>query len=131
MKSPKTRALAALLAAFAALNVAAFGHARSMTHFAGVGVSPRTRDVARLSPWRKLSVVLTGVPLRHRENRRTPADAGLAFETVTFPGAGGLPVEAWLVPSSKHAGLVLLFHGYGDSKSSVLPAAEEFHRLGY
>lgn len=92
--------LAALLAA---LNVAAYRQVRAMTRFEGA-----SRPV----------------------NRKTPADFGLAFETVGFPGLRAMPIEAWLV-RGKGLGPVLVFHGYHDAKSSMLPTAAGLHSLGF
>ena len=92
---------AAVAGVILALNVAAYQQARSMTRAA------------------------------HQPDRSSPKEYGLPFETVTFPGARGVPVEAWLARAPKPSGLVILFHGYHGSKGSVLPAAQEFARMGY
>ncbi|MCX5787677.1 MAG: alpha/beta fold hydrolase [Elusimicrobia bacterium] len=98
----RARVLAACVAAaFLGLNVAAYRQARSM------------------------------IRANHKPNRQSPTDFGMTFETVAFPGARGVPVEAWLARAPKSSGLVILFHGYHDSKGSVLPAAREFARFGY
>ncbi|MBI5201391.1 MAG: alpha/beta hydrolase [Elusimicrobia bacterium] len=63
-------------------------------------------------------------------NKKTPADFGLPFETVTFPGVRELPLEAWVV-KGKGLGPVLVFHGYHDAKSSMLPTAKGLNALGF
>lgn len=119
-----------LVAAFVATNVVAWRHARAMSRFVRSG--ERTAPPEKLGALAKVRVLLTGVTLTRPENRRTPKDVGLEFQTVRFPGAKGIQVEAWFIAASSATnGVVLLFHGYGASKDSLLPAAAEFHRLGW
>jgi alpha-beta hydrolase superfamily lysophospholipase len=40
-------------------------------------------------------------------------------------------LEAWLVPHPDTRGVVVLFHGHADTKSSLLGHAREFRRLGW
>lgn len=120
-----------LVAGFIVINTVAWLHARAMSRFVRSG--ERTASPEKLGMLGKASVLLTGVTLLRPENRRTPMDLGLEFRTVRFPGAKGIQVEAWFIPASAAAtnGIVLLFHGYGASKESLLPAAGEFHTLGW
>ncbi len=125
-------ALASLLVAgLAGVNLVAWRHAQAMSHFVRSG--ERTVSPEKLGVLAKLRVLLTGVTLPRPENQRTPKDAGLDFQAVRFPGAKGIELEAWLVPAGAAAtnGVVLLFHGYGASKESLLPVAGEFHTLGW
>lgn len=121
----------ALLAGLVAINLVTWRHARAMAHFARAGA--RTASPEKLGALAKMRALLTGVTLPRPENRRTPMDAGLAFETVRFPGTRGIQMEAWFVPGAKPSanGITLLFHGYGASKESLLAAAGEFHALGW
>jgi uncharacterized protein len=120
-----------LILGLVALNAVAWLHARAMGRFVRAG--ERTAPPERLGAFAKARVLLTGVTLTRPENRRTPKDAGLNFTTSRFPGAKGIELEAWFVPAVPPAtnGVVLLFHGYGASKDSLLTAADEFHRLGW
>lgn len=117
-----------LVLGFVALNAVAFRHAWSMSHFAPAGV--RTESPEHLSQLAKLRVLLTGVSLPRPVNTRTPADVGLSFETVRFVSGPGVELEAWRLPATTNAPLVLAFGGYGGSKDGLLLAAAEFHRLG-
>lgn len=121
----------ALLAGLVAINLVTWRHARAMAHFARAGA--RTASPEKLGALAKMRALLTGVTLPRPENRRTPMDAGLAFETVRFPGTRGIQMEAWFVPGATPSanGITLLFHGYGASKESLLAAAGEFHALGW
>jgi fermentation-respiration switch protein FrsA (DUF1100 family) len=49
----------------------------------------------------------------------TPADRGLAYEVVSFRTSDDVRLSAWYVPSRNGAAVVLL-HGAGSSRSSVL-----------
>lgn len=41
---------------------------------------------------------------------RTPAEAGLLFEDVTFPSEDGVPLEAWFIPSAGSNKLIIANH---------------------
>lgn len=120
-----------LLAACLTANVVAWLHARAMSRFTRSG--ERTAPPEKLGVFAKVRVLLTGVTLTRPENRRTPKDMGLEFRTVSFPGVEAIQLEAWFVPAARASprGVVVLFHGYGASKESLLPAGREFHRLGW
>jgi uncharacterized protein len=123
-----------LLALFGLLNLLAYRHAYTMTHFVRGGRPEATPD-ERPHPegmglTDKIGVLLGGVTLYRPTNEVTPARVGLAYETHTFPGKTGA-LEAWYVPHTKSRGLVLLFHGYGNCKSGLLWEVKAFNDLGY
>jgi uncharacterized protein len=111
------------------LNALTFGHAWSFMHFAGGGERPG--GVASLSWAQKVRYLCTGARMPRPENRKTPREQGLAYETVRFLGHADTSLEAWLVPHPAARGQVLLFHGYADAKASLLPVARAFHTFGY
>ncbi len=125
---PKRTAALALGLAFVLLNVVAYRHAWSMTHFTRGGT--KTLGVERLSALGKVAVLLTGVHVPKPANDATPAAFGLAFEAHRFPGEAG-DLHAWYVPHPRPKALVLLLHGYSGCKSSQLREARAFHDLGY
>ncbi len=100
-----------------------------MTHFVGSGI--RTPPPEKLTLPQKAWVLLAGVRLPRPENRQTPSDFRLGYETVTFGSSDEVTIEAWLIRQSTSRGVVLIFHGYGGAKDSLLPATKEFHDLGY
>lgn len=120
-----------LVAGVVAGNVIAWSHARAMSRFVRSG--ERTASLEKLGGLAKARVLLTGVTLTRPENRQTPKDVGLEFQTVHFPGAKGIQLAAWFVPAIPPTtnGTILLFHGYGASKDALLPPAAEFHALGW
>jgi alpha-beta hydrolase superfamily lysophospholipase len=117
-----------LLAAFLALNVLAFRHARAMTCFTPAGRWMRKPE--GLTRLQKAHALLGGLTLGRPTTDESPAAYGLAFETHTVPGRWG-DLEAWYLPHPSPAGVVLLFHGYHACKSRLLPEARAFHELGY
>lgn len=122
------RLLFPALAAFAALNVVAWFHARAMMVFVESG--GRTPPMEKLPASDKLRVLLTGVRIPKPVNYRTPAEVGLAFTTNLLKAAGRPEVEAWRIPCGRPRATVAMFHGYADCKASLLDEARAFHDLG-
>jgi alpha-beta hydrolase superfamily lysophospholipase len=122
-----------LLAVFLLLNVLAYRHAYTMTHFTAAGPQRRSpsRDGPETLSWsQKAGVLLGGVEIGRPRGARTPADEGLAFQTRALCGAAG-SLEAWYIPHADGRGLVCLFHGYASCKANLLAEARAFHDLGY
>jgi uncharacterized protein len=117
------------LLAFVALNAMAYIHARAMTHFTNGG--KRTQKPEALTYPQKLQVLFTGVALPRPVNRQTPNAFDLSFETVSLTNSRGIRLETWLIRRPDSKGTVLLFHGYGESKDSLLLAAKQFYMLDY
>jgi hypothetical protein len=111
-----------------AINALAYRHAGKLTHFSGSG--ERTGAPELLSLGEKVGVLLGGVSIPRPENERTPADLGLAFETLTVTTGEGIELEAWYVPVPGAEVLVLAFHGYAASKADLLPLADAVVGLG-
>jgi uncharacterized protein len=124
-----TACVAALLAAFLAINVVAFNQAWAMTHFAIGGT--RTGNPESLSWTEKLHVGLTGVSLPKPTDAVDPSTLGLNFETLRFGGATGNELEGWFIRHSQPRGVVIFAHGYGASKASLLGEASAVRKLGY
>ena len=118
-----------VLLAFVLLNAMAYMHARAMTHFVSGG--ERTEKPEALTFSQKLQVLLEGVEMPRPVNRKNPADFGLAFDTMALTNLHGIRLEAWRIRQPSSKGMVLMFHGYGASKDSLLPAAKEFSEMGY
>ncbi len=60
----------------------------------------------------------------------TPADRGLPYEDVTVTTADGVALAGWYLPSRSGAAVVLR-HGSGSTRTSVLDQAEVLARHGY
>lgn len=118
-----------LLLALLVLNGLAYLHARAFTRFLAAG--ERTAPIEALRWTDKARLLLTGASIPKPANRFTPAALGLPYETHTFATTGGIRLEAWWIPRPDCRGLVLLFHGYTDAKSALLPEAAALHELGF
>ncbi|HEX2931264.1 MAG TPA: alpha/beta fold hydrolase [Candidatus Binatia bacterium] len=120
---------AALVSALVSVNVIAYLQVRAMTHFTESG--QRTARPEQLGALQTAAIFLSGVQVPRPQNSRTPAALDLPFETYRFPSENGSTIEAWYIPGKDERLVVLLFHGYAASKSTLLSAAKAFHELGY
>src|SRR5205823_6379497 len=68
---------------------------------------------------------------RPARSRVGSAPASLGAETVTFPSQSGSVIRAWLSPGQRGAGAVLLLHGMGANRESMLGRARFLHRAGF
>lgn len=55
----------------------------------------------------------------------------LGARTVDFPSRSGSLIRAWLAPGRPGAGAVLLLHGMGGNRASMLTRAGFLHRAGF
>jgi len=74
------------------------------------------------------AVAATNVP--RTSLGRTPADLGLVHTSVTLRTTDGVALAGWYLPSTNRAAVVLL-HGAGSTRSSVLPQARVLSRAGF
>ena len=106
------------------MNVVAFFHAYKFTHFDSSKV--KTKDAGHLSFTQKLGVALFGVSNPRPRNIVIP---DTAFETIRLKS--NKEIECWLIKVHGSKGTVVVFHGYGGEKSSMLDKAVIFRKLGY
>lgn len=121
----KQRLLLVGLAVFVAVNAVAFWHARRMTHFIGSG--QRTSKPETLSLGQRALVIIQGVELPKPQNTSAPT---MKHATVQVETRDGVKLELWDVPAAASSEIVLMFHGYGGCKSTMLHEAAVFHELG-
>jgi len=119
----------ALVVGFVGLNGLAYLHARAMLNF--TAATERTPSPGSLSVMRKVQVLVSGVSVPRPENAGTPEDIGLPSETVSFGAADDVRIEGWWIAPPEPRGTVILFHGYGASRSSLLTEAKALYDLGY
>jgi pimeloyl-ACP methyl ester carboxylesterase len=121
------RGLWSLLFLIMLVNVVAAFHAWKFTHFA-YGITQRTADEASLSFGEKAKALLTGVSLPRPEISRLPA---VPYQTIKLHS--NKLIECWLIPtdSPKAKGTVVLCHGYGANKATLLDKAMLFRKMGY
>jgi fermentation-respiration switch protein FrsA (DUF1100 family) len=60
-----------------------------------------------------------------------PAPPSLRAANVRIQSASGNSITAWVAQGEKGRGAVLLLHGVGSNRLSMLPRAEFLHRLGF
>jgi len=75
-----------------------------------------------------LQAYLTLHPTRYLADF-TPADMGLAYEEISFPG-DGITIRGWFVPGTRGKALILV-HGTPGERSAMLPYGLALHREGY
>ena len=121
--------VAGLVSAVVSVNILTFMQARAMTRFVEEG--ERTARPEQLSLFERVSVILSGVNIPRPRYVSTPAKYNLEFQVQRFASANGSTLEAWYVPGKVDRPIVLLFHGYAVSKSSLLTTARVFHELDY
>lgn len=124
-----------IFVAFVLLNLLAYRHAWSMTHFVTANrLTRRTVDLREraksLSFVERVQLAVNGVALERPTGEARPEDFHLAYEGHNYPGEAGR-LAAWHIPHELSAGLVVLFHGYASCKAKLLPEAQAFHDLGY
>jgi pimeloyl-ACP methyl ester carboxylesterase len=59
------------------------------------------------------------------------APVTLGARTVVFPSRSGSAIRAWLAPGRRGAGAVLLLHGMGGNRASMLARAAFLHQAGF
>ncbi|WP_132051607.1 alpha/beta hydrolase [Pseudocnuella soli] len=118
------RLLWTALVLFMLMNTVAFFHAYKFTHFDASPV--KTKSAAQLSIADKLHLALFGV-----SNPRPKAKAlpDTAYTTIRL--RSNKEIECWWMRVQNPKGTVVLFHGYGGEKSSLLDKGAIFRQLGY
>ncbi len=119
------RLLLTFLTVFILLNIVAYFHASKFTHFDN-SLAPKTKGAKHLSFGQKIETLFLGVNNPRPENKTIPSRT---FETIKLKS--NKEIECWLIKSDTAKGTVILFHGYGAEKSSMLDKAEIFLKLGY
>ena len=60
-----------------------------------------------------------------------PTSLGIQAQTVDFASRSGSVIRAWFAPGRPGAGAVLLLHGMGGNRTSMLTRASFLHRAGF
>lgn len=119
------RILIFLIIIFIIVNVIAYAHAYKLTHFSTTQTT-KTQSPDKLSLFEKIKTVFTGVSNPRPINSNVPTQP---YETIYIMGDKKL--ECWLINNDTAKGTVIIFHGYGGYKSSMLDKADKFLQLGY
>ncbi len=107
------------------MNFVAFFHAYKFTHFADNNVT-KTKDVKKLSTIDKIKALFLGIDNPRPVNTITPTQK---FETIKLQS--NKTIECWDIKTDSAKGTVILFHGYGGKKSTMLDKSDEFIKQGY
>ena len=78
----------------------------------------KTPAANHLSLSEKALVLLTGVRLSHIGDSVTPESRHMTYAVVRIPTRDSF-LEAWTITAQASRGNILMFHGYGASKSSL------------
>jgi len=107
------------------LNVIAFFHAYKFTHFTE-NKSKKTKSPEKLSALEKAKTLFLGVNNSKPKNIQFPTQK---FQTIKVKS--NKEIECWLIKAINSKGTVILFHGYGSEKSSMIEKSDEFIKLGF
>jgi alpha-beta hydrolase superfamily lysophospholipase len=126
MPKPARAALWICLTVFVIMNIAAYFHAYKFSHFDS-DLHGKAKNPAELTVFEKIRALAFGVSMPRPVNREYPTRP---FETVRIKSIK--EIEAWLIKTGKpKKGTVILCHGYGSKKSSMLGRAGFFLDAGY
>ncbi|MBB3838288.1 hypothetical protein FHS57_002293 [Runella defluvii] len=120
-----TRSLWALTAIFVLMNIVAIFHSYKFTHFADSKIE-KTKDPKKLSTGQKINTLILGVSNPRPENVTTPTGD---FETIRLKS--NREIECWSIKTKNAKGTVILFHGFGENKSSMIDKSDIFLGLGF
>lgn len=113
---------------FISSNFVLYNHAYYFTHFVDKDLPKVTsQTIQSKSLMDKIKLGIYGVEIPKPRNKTTPESA---YKAVTL---GSQPqLHAWMIPTQLNPkGVMILFHGYSVSKSSLLERAKVLRKLGY
>jgi alpha-beta hydrolase superfamily lysophospholipase len=117
------------LAGFVALNGLAWIQAWAATHFVPDG-QPLEQLLTLPLPAR-LWALASGVKIPRPQNRQTPRDHNLPYETYQISLPNGEVLEGWFVPHPQSRGVIIMFTGYAGVKDGLLTPAATVYQLGW
>ena len=91
----------------------------------------RTVKPEKLSLGQRVAVLCRGVTVPRPESARQPADLAPDCQRLSIQRyVHGIRLGAWVVDRGPKTPLVVLFHGYGAEKTSMIPQARMFLHMG-
>ena len=111
------------LIVFLLLNCITYLHAYRFTHFSDPS-EPRTSE--HISTIQKIKTLFTGIKNPRPENKTQPQ---VPYQTIKIKSNKLL--DCWYIKADSAKGTILLFHGYGGEKSSMLDKATELLAMQY
>ncbi|UFH55001.1 alpha/beta hydrolase [Spirosoma sp. KNUC1025] len=113
-----------MAAIFTLMNIVAYFHAYKFTHFTRQK-GPKT-NAEKLSTLAKINTLIFGIDNPRPENEVIPTKK---FDVINLQS--NKKIECWSLKPDSSKGTVILFHGYGGSKSSMLDTSEELIKQGF
>ena len=107
------------------MNSIAFFHAYKFTHFTGNN-TVKTKSPEKLSLIDKAKTLFLGVNNPKPKNNKFPTQK---YQIINLKS--NKEIECWFIKNKKPKGTVILFHGYGGEKSSMIERSNEFIKLGF
>ena len=114
-----------LITLFIFLNIVVAFHAYKFTHFYDKNTSPAKKV---MSGWDETEAILFGINYTKLPLSAYPAHPFQQFYTKT---TDGFVLEGWYIPQTPSKGTVILFHGHGGNRGSILTEANNFYNLHY
>ncbi len=112
---------------FVLINIVTAFHAYKFTHFYDAG-DASVKKASEKTKWDITKDILFGINAAKQKNK----EPDTAFEKVSLQTKDGITLDGWYIKTNGIAkGTVLLFHGHGSKKSSVLHESAAFRKLGY
>ena len=113
---------------FIVLNIITAFHAYKFTHFYEANEAPVNKSEMK-SGWDVTKDILFGINA-YKQKNKVLADS--TFENVYLTTSDNIKLQGWYMkPAGIAKGTVILFHGHGNKKSSVLEEAAGFRQMGY
>lgn len=108
-----------------AMNLIAYFHAYKFTHFSEKA-NQKISAPSQMSLGEKVSTLVFGVAHPKPVNQRFP---DRKYTTTRLKS--NAEIECWNIKIDSSKVTVIMFHGYGGNKSSLLNRSEIFNTLGY
>lgn len=110
---------------FIFINVLAYRHVYLFTHFDSEN-TVSNKNYENLNFLEKKLLMLKGIRQKRPENSISPS---IAHNTIVLNDK--YKTHVWQLSKNEPKGTVVLFHGYGASKSSLIEQSMVFYQLGY
>lgn len=100
-------------------------HAYKFTHF-GNNNESKTKSAGQLTTGQKIQTIFFGVNNPRPTNNIFPSQH---YETIKLKS--NREIECWYIHAKNPKGTIILFHGFGGSKASLLGKSDLFLNMGY
>jgi uncharacterized protein len=133
MKWIKTHKLLSSIFVFAVLfiflNIFAYLQVYSMSHYAKSGT--RSLPPEQQKGLMKMRTLLLGVTIPKPLNYATPDKYGMSYSSLTIQNSSHMNLVGWWIQHAKPKGTILLYHGYSETKSILLPEGNALYNMGF